>query len=41
MEKVYGIKNAKFKQLVGPLLEGGAEGVFVTDFVNGVKGPAR
>lgn len=34
-------EHAKFKQLVGPLLEGGAEGVFVTDFVNGVKGPAR
>jgi hypothetical protein len=25
--------HAKFKSLVGPMLEGGAEGVFVTDFL--------
>lgn len=34
-------EHAKFKGIVGPLLEGGAEGVFVTDFVNGVKSATR
>ena len=29
----------RFKQLVGPLLDGGANGVFVIDFVNGVAAP--